>query len=128
MAIKPIFPDINVLILALSGQEPYAFFFKKLIREKRLILSVIVIAEFLTKAAPEEEKIFLGLVEKFPVAPIDLATAQIAAYYRKTYKKKKLLLPDCLLAASVKTYRGVLATLDQKDYPIKEIEIITVFT
>lgn len=34
------------------------------------------------------------------------------------------MLPDCLIAASCKVTKAALATLDSKDFPIKEIEVI----
>lgn len=126
MEIKPVLPDTNVLIYGLAGKEPYASFLKENIKNKRLVLSAIVVAEFLCGTTEEEEKIFSGLTQKFPVLAIDLPIAQLAAYYRKKYlkSKKKLMLPDCLIAATCKIYKAILITLDKKDYPIKEIEIV----
>ena len=129
MEIKPILPDTNILIYGLAGKEPYASFLKENIKNKRLVLSAIVVAEFLSGATEEEEKIFSGLTQKFPVLTVDLPIAQLAAYYRKKYlkSKKKLMLPDCLIAATCKVYKAVLVTLNRKDYPIKEIEVIDRF-
>lgn len=129
MEIKPILPDTNVLIYALSGKEPYASFLREAIKQKKLVFSAIVIAEFLSGATDEEEKILLGLTQKLPVLSIDLTVAQIAAFYRKKYLhlKKKLVLPDCLIAATCKVYKAILVTLNKKDYPIKEIEIVDKF-
>ena len=125
MEIKPILVDTNVLIHALAGKEPCASFLREAIKQKKLVFSAIVIAEFLSGATEEEEKILLGLTQKLPVLSIDLPVAQIAAFYRKKYlrSKKKLMLPDCLIAATSKVYRAILFTLDKKDYPIKEIEV-----
>lgn len=129
MEIKPILFDTNVLIYALSGKEPYASFLKENIKNKRLVLSSIVITEFLSGATEEEEKLFSGLTQKFPILAVDLPVAQLAAYYRKKYlkSKKKLMLSDCLIAATCKVYKAILVTLDKKDYPIKEIEVIDKF-
>lgn len=129
MEIKPILPDTNFLIYALAGRQPYASFLQQAIKNKKLVLSVIVTAEFLSGATEEEEKIFSGLTQKFSSLVVDLPVAQIAAFYRKKYlgAKKKLMLPDCLIAATCKAYKAVLVTLDKKDYPIKEIETIDQF-
>lgn len=129
MEIKPVLFDTNVLIYALSGKEPYASSLEKSIKNKRLVLSSIVIAEFLSGATDEEEKLFSGLTQKFPVLAVDLPVAQLAAYYRKKYlkSKKKPMLPDCLIAATCKVYKAILVTINKKDYPIKEIEIVDEF-
>lgn len=128
MEVKLILPDTNVLILALSNQEPYASHVSTWIKEKQLIFSCIVIAEFLSGATAEEEKIFMSLLKPFPVIPVDLTIAQLGAYYRKKYlsQKTKIMLPDCLIAASCKVTKAALATADPKDFPIKEIEIFAI--
>lgn len=129
MEIKKVLPDTNFLILGLVGQEPYALLLKQLIIDNRLVFSPIVIAEFLCGGIEEEGKAFLKLVEKFPILSVDLAIAKLAAICRKKYlkRKKKLILPDCLIAATCKIHNAVLVTLDKKNYPIKEIEIVNKF-
>ncbi len=126
---KLILPDTNVLILALGGQEPYASFLRRLIEEKRVVFSAICVAEFLVKATDEEEKIVLPLFNNFPVLPVDLSIAQLAALYRKKYlsKNRQLKLPDCLIAATAKIHKVTLATLDKTGYPMTDLEIIEKF-
>lgn len=129
MEIRKVLPDTNLLILGLAGKEPYASFLKGLIQKRELVFSPIVIAEFLCGATADESMAFLKLVEKFPVIPIDLSVAKLAAVYRKKYlkRKKKMILPDCLIAATCKVNKAALATLDKRDYPISEIEILNKF-
>lgn len=124
-----VLPDTNILIPALGGVEPYGTFLRKLITTKRLAISVITAAEFLVKAREDEEKIFNGLLNRANVIGIDLPVAQLAAVYRRKFLEKghKIGLPDCFIAATCKIHRIVLATLNKKDYPIKEIEIIDRF-
>ena len=126
---KIILPDTNILILGLQGTKPYAGFLRILIEEKRLALSVICLAEFLSKATDEEEKVVSALFAAFPILNIDLAVAQTAALYRKKYlqNNRNLKLPDCLIAATAKVYRLTLATMDKKDYPMADIEVIDQF-
>ena len=124
-----VLPDTNILIQGLAGNEPYASFLRKLIEEKRLVLSAICVAEFLTKATDEEEKIVSELFSAFPVLEIDLTTAKMGALYRKKYleKDRRLKLPDCLIAATAKIHKVALATLNRKDYPMTDIEFIEKF-
>lgn len=125
MGEKIILPDTNILIPALAKVEPYASFLHDAIEKNHLVLSVIVVAEFLVKATEEEERIFNALTKKIKIIPVDLAVAQLGAFYRKNYLKKgkKIPLPDCFLAATCKVYNLTLCTLDKKDYPFKEIRI-----
>jgi len=122
---KLILPDTNVLILGFKDEAPYNSFLRKIIKEKHLVLSAVVIAEYLVGVTEDQEKLFNSLIAQFPVLPIDLPVAQLTAYYRRTYleKGKKIGLPDCLIAATCKIYNTELATLNPSDYPMKEIEI-----
>ncbi|OGK16007.1 hypothetical protein A2690_00955 [Candidatus Roizmanbacteria bacterium RIFCSPHIGHO2_01_FULL_39_12b] len=123
---KYILPDTNVIILAFSGQELIADHFRKWIIDKQLIFSTIVIAEFLAGATDEDEKYLNALLSQFPIAPVDLLVAQFGAGYRKKYhyEKTRVLLPDCLIAATAKVNGATIATLDKKDYPMKDVSII----
>jgi len=123
-------PDTNVLIYALAGKEPYASRFKNWMEEKSLVLSSIVVAEFLSGATKDEEIAFRSLLENFEVLPVDSIVAQVGASYRKEFKtkEKKAWLSDCLVAATCKVFGVTLVTFDRKDYPMKDIEIISPLT
>lgn len=114
-----ILPDTNILILGLANKKPYGSLLKNWIIKNQLVFSPIVIAEFLIGANPQPTKDINQLVWQFPVLPIDLETAQAAAQIRKSHlvKKKKLILPDCLIAAQCKLHNLTLATLNPKDFP-----------
>ncbi|MBU1200322.1 PIN domain-containing protein [Patescibacteria group bacterium] len=114
-----ILPDTNMLILGLADQQQYGEILKAWIIKNRLVFSPIVVAEFLIGANLQVAQNFNQLVQQFPVLPIDLETAKIAAHIRKTSfkKKKKLILPDCLIAAQCKIHNLTLATLNPKDFP-----------
>lgn len=124
-----VLPDSNVLILALKGEEPCASFINEQITTKNLAFSAVVVAEFLSKATNEEERVVSVLFSKFQVLSVDLAVAQLAAYYRKSFvaKKYNLKLPDCFIAATAKIYKLQLATLDKSGYPMKDIDIVDNF-
>ncbi len=119
--------DTNILIYALAGKKPWANLVKKWIKTKQLVLSSIVVAEFLTGAHQDEAKIFEALLDKFGSLPVDTAVARIAADYRKKFleKNKRIRLPDCLIAATCRLYQTTLVTLNQSDYPMKDIKIYT---
>lgn len=127
MVNKLFLPDTNVLIYALAGKTPYSSLFKNWIEEKRLVLSAIVVAEFLSGATKDEELAFRAILENFEVLPVDSVVAQVGALYRKefTTKEKKVWLSDCLVAATCKVFGTVLVTFNKKDYPMKDIEVLS---
>jgi len=121
-----ILPDTNILILGLANHQQYGDILKTWIIKNQLVFSPIVVAEFLIGANPQTTKNFNQLIQQFSVLPIDLATAKTAAHIRKTSfaKKKKLILPDCFIAAQCKVYNLTLATLNPKDFP-KSIKLFS---
>lgn len=118
--------DTNVLIYALANKEPYVSWFKKELRRKNLAISVIGVAEFLSGAMDSEARALEILLDKMTVVGINLEIAREAADYRKKYLrlKRKVLLPDCLIAACCKVYEMKLATCDRSDYLMKDINYI----
>ena len=120
-------PDTNILIYAFSGLQPSANWLTKAIDEKKLVLSAIVIAEFLSGATKKDEVSLKLLMDRFDILPVDGVIAQVAAEYKKKFykKTKKVWLSDCLIAATCKVYGVTLATFDAKDYPFEDIDIKT---
>lgn len=118
--------DTNVLILAIKGKEPDKSFLKKAILKKQLYLSVISVGEFLSQPSKEEEKKFNQLILKFPVLPINLEAAKVAALCRKKFlKKKRIQLLDYFLAAQAKINNLTLVTHNLADFPMKDIKVIS---
>ena len=120
--------DTNILIYALAGKNPWANLMKKWIKEKRIALSSIVVAEFLTGATDKETKVFKTLLDKFNSLPVDTTIARLAADYRKEFLKRgrKLPLFDCLIAATCKLYKATIVTFNTADYPMKDISLFPV--
>ncbi|MEK7616494.1 MAG: PIN domain-containing protein [Patescibacteria group bacterium] len=118
--------DTNVIIRALIGEEPSQSFFKKAVAEKELYLSVVVVGEFLSQATEKEEKQFQKLIDSFPILPIDLDTAKLAAAYRKKFlRTKRTQLLDYFLAAQAKLNHLTLVTNNTSDFPMKDIRTMT---
>ena len=118
-------PDTNILIYAFSSLQPYASWLEEVAKEKKLVLSVIIIAEFLSGATKKDEISLKLLMDRFEILPVDSVVAQIAAEYKKKYsgKTKKVWLSDCLIAATCKVFGATLVTFDPKDYPMNDIDV-----
>lgn len=120
-------PDTNIFIYALSGQPPYSIWLKKLIENKKLAISAMVVAEFIGGAKETELVFFKDILNRFGVYDIDNIVAQVAGEYRNEFSKKtkKVWLIDCLIAATCKVNGLVLVTANKKDYPMTDINIQT---
>lgn len=119
-------PDTNIFILGLRGSEPEATFLKKAIEKNRLLVSVVVIGEFLSKVREQDVEAFDRLVNSFKVLPIDQKVARIGAKLRwESLKTKRAYLMDCFLAAQAKIHNLTLVTNNKADFPMKDIKIIS---
>jgi len=119
MGLMKILPDTNVFIYALAGRDPFYTVIKEKTAQNELLLSVIVIAEYLVKANSENIKMFDTLINNVRVIPIDTEVARLAAQMRKTSLsgKNKLHLADCFIAAQCQLNHATLATNNPRDYP-----------
>ena len=117
--------DTDVLIDHLRGEEKARRFFKESIsQEASLYYSVISKAEIYSGIMPDEEERVSLLFRSLNEVPIDGKLAEDAGRYRKAFlASHKLLLPDALVAASAKRAGAALVTLNQKHYPIRDIEV-----
>lgn len=119
-------PDSNIFILGLRGDKPEASFLTKAISQNKLVISVVVMGEFLAKADGEKEISFLKIAQRFKILSVDEPVARMAAEYRKqSTKTKRIHLLDCFLAAQAKINNLILVTNNKADFPMKDIRTIT---
>lgn len=120
--------DSNIFIRGINGGlRSETTFLQRSILDKKIAISVIVVAEFLVEATDEETKVFNQLLRQFGSLSIDEETAKKAAEYRKQFlrKSKRVFLLDCFLAAQAKLNNFTLVTNNRNDFPMKDIEIIS---
>lgn len=119
-------PDTNILIQAFNSLGIEAQFLNKAIQKKKLLLSSVVIAEFMSKANDQELASLEKLLKVFPVLIVDEKIAREAAQYRRdSLKTKRVHMLDCFLAAQAKVNKLTLVTNDKSDFPMTDISIIT---
>lgn len=119
-------PDANIFIRATKGDYRESNFLKKAIEKKEIVISSVVVAEFLVKADGKEERVFKELLSVFPVISIDGEVAKLSAKYRKeSLKIKRVQMLDCFLAAQAKIHNFTLVTNNKADFPMKDIRIVT---
>ncbi len=118
--------DTNVLILGIKGSDPDKTFLEKALAQRKVYISIISVAEFLSQASEDAESKFNQIIENFPILLIDLETAKLAAEYRKKFlKTKRVQLLDYFLAAQAKLNDLILVTHNKSDFPMRDIKVIT---
>lgn len=121
-----ILPDTNILVYGLAKVEPWETALRAWIEQKLLLLSVIVVAEFLSGGTPQSRRSFQLLLNEFPPLDITLPISIQAATYRRLFGKSgySLKLPDALIAATAKIHRADLITNNSSHYPMKDITVL----
>lgn len=114
--------DTTILIDHLRGQSAATNW---LLATRGHAISVITRAEILGGMRPKEEDVTRSLLNQLALLSIDIEVADVAASYRRLYwKSHQLLLPDALIAATAKIHGMTLATLNVKDFPMEDIQIL----
>lgn len=118
-------PDTNIFIMAAKGYLPEAKFLSGAIKKGQVMISTVVVGEFLAKADAREEKSFERLLSQFNVVSVNLEVARLAAKYRKeSLKNKRIHMLDCFLAAQAKLNNLTLVTNNKTDFPMRDIKVI----
>ncbi|MFY9484156.1 MAG: PIN domain-containing protein [Patescibacteria group bacterium] len=120
----PVLLDSNILIYYLQDQQPYADAVEQWIQQGTVAISVISIAEYLSKpplegTAPLEKT--LSIVDVVPVT-IEIAKTAGELRHRLIRKRTRVALIDCLIAATAITRDYQIATADRKGFPFKELK------
>ena len=120
-----ILPDANILIAYFDNIEPIASLVEQFILRRKIIFSVVCVAEFLIKASPEQTRLVHDITGELGIAFIDRVILDQAVEYRKQSlrKSKKAYLLDCFIAATTKVHRATLVTLDRADYPFSNLTV-----
>jgi len=118
--------DTNVILETFWGKEKVAEKIGKWIESGKIVISVICMAEILSKASKKEERMLRMLVKEFGVVEINQEIAELAGKYRFEFlkKTKRVYLLDCLIAATAKFYGLTLVTRNTKDYPMDDIKVL----
>lgn len=120
-----IVPDANILIAYFSTKSKTRPVFDELVISKKIIFSIVAVAEFLVGATEEEAKILAEMMKKNKLIPLDKNIMEQAVSYRKKtlQKTKRAHLLDCFIAATAKFYNATLVTLDSSDYPFSDLTV-----
>lgn len=103
--------DTNILIDYLSGKDQAK---EVLEYYKNRVISRISWMEVLVGTSSDEEERIKQFLESFTIAELTPEICEIAINIRKQHRVK---LPDAVIWATAKSYRGILITRDNKDFP-----------
>ena len=116
--------DTDVLIDLLRGRESTKHFLLETTSHSIPCCSVISVAEIHAGMRPEESERTAALLDALVIFPVTRPMAELAGYFRRRTKSRRLELADCLIAATAVLERASLATGNPKDYPMQELSVL----
>lgn len=114
--------DTDILINFLRGREKARVYLSSLINETTVYCSVITVAEIFAGMQEHEREATAGLIDSLNIINVNREIAEKAGRYKSSHKSHSLELDDCIIAASAFVKNAVLATGNEKHYPMKDIQ------
>lgn len=112
--------DTDVLIDFLRGKPVARQLLESAIPTYSACVSVVTVAEIIAGMRPSEEKATEEFLQGFVVIPVSEEIARLAGSLRNRHKR--VLLPDCLIAATALAGAAALLTFNRRDYPFSELQ------
>lgn len=118
--------DSDIIIWILRGKPAVIDAVNNITSHTQTGISTITIAEIYKNVFPEEifnTELFLGRQQIFSITAEVAKTAGM--YWNKLHKNcPGISLPDCLIAATAQHERAKVLTLNNKHFPMTDIEIL----
>ena len=123
-----VIPDTNVWIAYFAGLESVVDRLGKVVTSGEVGISAIVAAEFLVRARKSEVKAFEELVGLSGVLSIDWDVVREAVRLRRQVlrRSKRIIMLDCMIAATAKVNGASLWTFDKRDFPFQGVQVLEV--
>lgn len=123
---KTVLVDTDVLINFLRGVETAREFLLSIVNDSVICCSVITVAEIYAGMKEHEREKTTGLIDSLTVIDVTRDMAEKAGRYKAGHKGHSLELDDCLIAAAAFVKKAVLATGNEKHYPMRDIQKLAV--
>ena len=119
--------DSDVLISTLRGKSSALTFFEDLFKEEVPAISALSYFEVWVGVRPHEEETVLHFLSSFQVLSVDTPVAKEAGSYLRAYRRRGVTLSsiDTLIAATAKVYSLILVTSNIRDFPMSDIQKIS---
>ncbi len=119
---KTVLVDTDVLINFLRGKQQAKEFLLAHLHSGPILCSVITVAEIFAGMRPHEQEKTRELLDNLEVVPVTHAIAEKAGIYKGGIKSHSLELDDCLIAATAHLHKAILATGNDRHYPMDDLK------
>lgn len=118
--------DTDILIDFLRGRAKAKNFLLSVINNSSICCSVITVAEIYAGMRDHEREKTDNLIDSLNIIDVTREIAEKAGKYKSTHKGHNLELDDCLIAASAFVKKAVLATCNNRHYPMTDIKKVII--
>lgn len=123
MESQKVLVDTDVLIDFLRKNQEAKSLLEKASSSGDLFISVVTLAELLAGMRPSEERETEALIAGFTLVAVTEPIARRAGGLRRGHKR--ILLPDCLIAATAFAEECLLLTGNRRDYPFEGLRFFS---
>lgn len=118
--------DTDISIWILRNNRDIVSIIKRMHLKEDAAISVLTVAEIYMHIFPSEIPTAEDFIDHHQVINVNKEIAQKGGLYWSEYHSKftKLGIVDCLIAASVYSFKGTLITLNDRHFPMTDIKII----
>lgn len=113
--------DTDVLIDFLRQRASAKQLLEAAVQSHDLFCSVITLAELMAGMRPSEQTATEALLAGLTLLPVTEPIARTAGALRAHAGPRKIMLPDCLIAATAMEESCLLLTFNRKDYPFPQL-------
>lgn len=118
---KSVLLDTDVLINFLRGREKAHNYLASVKDEADLCCSTVTVAEIHAGMKEHEQAKTDELLDSLAIVDVTRSIAERAGAYKRATKSHGLELDDCIIAATAYVMHAVLATGNEKHYPMTDV-------
>lgn len=119
---RKVLVDTDVLINFLRGRKRAKDYLVAAIEDSAICCSAITVAEIYAGMRQTERERTAELLDSLDVLDVTREIAKEAGRYKRDETRQALELDDCLIAATAFVHSALLATGNDRHYPMNDIE------
>ncbi|OHE59979.1 MAG: hypothetical protein A2Z47_03370 [Thermodesulfovibrio sp. RBG_19FT_COMBO_42_12] len=114
--------DTDILINFLRGREKAKYYLLSILEESTIYCSVITVVEIYAGMREHEKTKTTELIDSLNIVDVTRDIAEKAGEYKRQGKGHILELADCIIASTALIKNAILATGNEKHYPMHDIK------